>query len=120
MPNDSHPQLRLNLEHLTTLAAFQERRVVGARVCRQGRLDLEGFALYGRLEVLANCGLVEFLARDGDRDVSPGDVSLYYYLTDRGRDLLRWRVGDCGVGLNRGAPSPRYGLARTAELPTRA
>ena len=120
MSNEPHPQLRLTPEHLGTLATFQERRVIGAPLCRDGRLDLEGFALYGRLELLANCGLVEFLARDGERDVSPGNVSLYYYLTDRGRDLLRWRVGRSEPALNPRSTNPRYGAVRTAELPPRA
>ncbi len=119
MSYEVNPQLRLNPEHLKALAAFQERRVLCTRLYREGRFDPEGFALYGRLEVLANCGLVEFLARDGSRDVSPGDVSLYYYLTDRGRDLLRWRVGVSEVGLNLRPASPRYGPAPTAELPPR-
>lgn len=119
MPNDAYPQLRLNADHMKTLAAFGERRVIGARLCRGGETDPDGFALYGRLEVLANCGLVEFLARDGERDVSPGEVWLYYYLADRGRDLLRWRIGVSDTGLNRRPPGPRYGLADTAELPPR-
>jgi hypothetical protein len=119
MSNDAHPQLRLSPAHMQTLAAFAERRVISARLYREGRFEPEGLALYGRLEVLANCGLVEFLARDGERDVSPGDVSLYYYLTDRGRDLLRWRVGRIEPGLNPRPTAPRYDATLTAELPPR-
>ncbi len=119
MPYDAHPQLRLSPEHMQALAAFEERRVISARLYLGGAFQPDGLVLYGRLEVLANCGLVEFLARDGERDVSPGDVSLYYYLTDRGRDLLRWRVGVVELGLNPRASTPRYDATVTAELPPR-
>jgi hypothetical protein len=91
---NAEANLRLRPEHLKALAAFRRRRVVGVEICRGGRFDPAGFAVYGLLEVLANLGLVELLARDGKRQVAPGTVTLYYYLTDRGRDLLRWRLGD--------------------------
>ena len=93
MSSDANAQLALRPEHLKTLERFGGGRVVGPRVCNKGRFDPAGFELYGRLEVLANCGLVEFLARDGERGTPPGTVTLYYYLTDRGRGLVRWRAG---------------------------
>jgi hypothetical protein len=96
MSSEPHRPLRLSPEHLAALALFQDRRVVGARLCRGGRFDQDGFVLYGRLEVLANCGLVELITREGRRDEAPGDVTLYYYLTDRGLDLPRWRTGQPG------------------------
>ena len=48
---------------MQTLAAFADRRVISAPLYRAGRLQPDGFALYGRLEMLAICGLVEFLTR---------------------------------------------------------
>ncbi|HTI66414.1 MAG TPA: hypothetical protein VL460_02580 [Caulobacteraceae bacterium] len=118
MSNEENPQLRLRPEHLKVLAGFQGRRVVAAEICRGGRFDTEGFGLYGLLEVLANCGLVEFLARDGKRHVPPGNVSLYYYLTDRGREMLRWRVG--GAPAAAGPPQAVLrGRPRDAGLPSR-
>jgi hypothetical protein len=101
MSSEPHRPLRLSPEHFAALALFQDRRVVGARVCRAGGFDEDGFVLYGRLEVLANCGLVELITREGRRDAPPGDVTLYYYLTDRGGDLLRWRTGRPGPARGR-------------------
>jgi hypothetical protein len=115
MSNEANPRLRLLPEHLSALATFGGARVLSAVICRAGRFDPAGFELHGRLEVLANCGLVEFLARDGKRHVPPGDVAMYYYLTDRGRDLLRWRVGPTAGVLNRSSSPPRYGPAADAS-----
>lgn len=120
MSSETHPPVRLSPEHFEALAAFLERRVIGARLCEAGRFDQGGFVLYGRLEVLANCGLVELLTRDGRRDVPPGDVILYYYLTDRGRDLLRWRTGEGVPPLNDHGPVPSYASGAQSSPPARA
>lgn len=114
MTSDAPTQLQLLPEHLRTLAAFGGRRVMGVQLCKGGQFDPAAFASYGRLEVLANCGLVEFLTRDGQRHAGSGDVVIFYYMTDRGRDLLRWRVGGMEAGLNPPSPVPRYEPAGAA------
>jgi hypothetical protein len=117
MSSDANMQLALRPEHLQTLEAFGGGRVISACICRDGRSDPEGFALYGRLEFLANCGLVEFLARDGRRKTAPGTVSIYYYLTDRGRGLLHWRVGSAAT---EAAATPAHRREATAGAPCTA
>ena len=83
--------LMLRPEHLEALARAA-RGVAGALIRREGRLQPEGAALYGRFEVLANCGLLEFLERV-EAGAGDGEVWVYYALTGRGRILLRWRLG---------------------------
>ncbi len=85
--------LALLPEHMAALASTQPTGLVGAQIYRSGRFDEDGFIQYGRLEFLANCGLVEFIAQVGKSEVQPGDVWLYYFLTEQGRVLLKWRAG---------------------------
>src|SRR5689334_20605315 len=85
-------------EHLAALATAQPTGLVGAQIYRAGRFNEEGFVLYGRLEFLANCGLVEFIAQVGRSHIPPGDVWSYYYLTEQGRVLLKWRAGVDRIG----------------------
>ncbi len=97
MPDAVRP-IELLPEHLAALATAQPTGLVGARIYRAGRFDEAGFTLYGQLEFLANCGLVEFIAQAGKSYIPPGDVWMYYYLTEQGRVLLKWRAGLEPVG----------------------
>ena len=92
MTNAVRP-IELLPEHLAALATAQPTGLVGAQIYRGGRFHEGGFVLYGQLEFLANCGLVEFIAQTGKSHIPPGDVWSYYYLTEQGRVLLKWRAG---------------------------
>lgn len=94
-------------EHMSALASAQPSGLLAAQICRGGRFDESGFTLYGQLEFLANCGLVEFIAQAGKRCVAAGDVWMYYFLTEPGRVLLRWRTGAETVGPIQRSPQRR-------------
>ena len=105
---DAVRPIELRPEHLAALATAQPTGLVGAQIYRAGRFHEDGFLLYGQLEFLANCGLVEFIAQTGKSYIPPGDVWIYYYLTEQGRVLLKWRAGLDPVGpIERRQPNRR-------------
>jgi hypothetical protein len=72
------PSIQITEEEQAVLLRAEQDGLVSADLYRHGDFSEEGFLLFGRLEVMCLKGLLRFVARLGDNERSPGDVSMVF------------------------------------------
>jgi hypothetical protein len=72
------PSIQITEEEQAVLRRAEREGQVSADLYRHGDFSEEGFLLFGRLEVMCLKGLLRFVARLGDNERSPGDVSMVF------------------------------------------